>query len=198
MATNEKVSRRAFFAAGAGLAAGAAVSAPRRLEGLPRLRVTGLDLLPVRATERTVWLIVRLRTDGGLTGLGEGSDAFGFANTTNQDAARMESELRRFFGLIDGKSPLDMGAYRQRGERLVTKGNLLSATAYSAIVVPIPAASISTATALARHRLRPRVADLSCANNLVSPSRGFAGRPGWIAFTVPPRGRGSWGVGVGS
>jgi L-alanine-DL-glutamate epimerase-like enolase superfamily enzyme len=40
--------------------------------------------------------MVRVRTDVGLTGLGEASDAFGFANTTKQDAARMESELRRF------------------------------------------------------------------------------------------------------
>ena len=80
-----------------------------------------------------MWLIVRLRTDAGLTGLGEASDAFGFANTTKQDAARMESELRGFFGLIDGKSPLDIGAYRQRGEPLAVKGGLVSATAFSSI-----------------------------------------------------------------
>jgi galactonate dehydratase len=80
-----------------------------------------------------VWLIVRLRTDAGLTGLGEASDAFGFANTTKQDAARMESELRGFFGLIDGKSPREIGAYRQQGEPIVAKGGLLSATAFSAI-----------------------------------------------------------------
>lgn len=102
-------------------------------EPVPRLRVIGFELLPVRATERTVWLIVRLRTDGGLTGLGEASDAFGFANTTKPDAARMESELHGFFGLIDGKSPLEIGAYRQQGERIVAKGGLVAATAYSAI-----------------------------------------------------------------
>ena len=65
-----------------------------------RVRVTGLELIPVRATERTVWLVVRLTTDRGLVGLGEASDAFGFANTSKQDAARMESELRNFFGLV--------------------------------------------------------------------------------------------------
>jgi len=129
MQTDRTLSRRAFL----GLAAGAALWPSRTLEALPRLRVTGFDLLPVRATERTVWLIVRVRTDAGLTGLGEASDAFGFANTTRQDAARMESELRAFFGLIDGKSPLNIGAYRQQGERLVAKGSLISATAYSAI-----------------------------------------------------------------
>jgi galactonate dehydratase len=118
--------------AGTGTAAAAALSA-RHLEAAPRLRVTGLELLPVRATERTVWLIVRLQTDAGLTGLGEASDAFGFANTTKQDAARMEIALRGFFGLIEGKSPLEIGAYRQRGEPLVGKGGLVAATAFSAI-----------------------------------------------------------------
>ena len=97
------------------------------------MRVTGFDLLPVRATERTVWLLVRLRTDAGLTALGEASDAFGFANTTKEDAARMEAELRAFFGLIDRKSPLDIGLYRQQAEPLAAKRGLVSATAYSAI-----------------------------------------------------------------
>jgi galactonate dehydratase len=87
----------------------------------------------MRATERTVWLFVRLGTDAGLTGLGEASDAFGFANTTKQDGARMESELRAFFQLIEGKSPLEIGAYRQQGERLAAGRGLLAATAYSAV-----------------------------------------------------------------
>ncbi len=108
-------------------------SAPSTVQGMPRLRVTGFEVLPVRATARTVWLMVRLRTDAGLTGLGEASDAFGFANTSKQDATRMESELRRFFSLIEGKSPLEIGAYRQQGEPLAAKGGLLVATAYSAI-----------------------------------------------------------------
>src|SRR6185436_2995697 len=71
-------SRRAFLTSCG--AAAAALFVARRLESAPRLRVTGFELLPVRATERTVWLFVRLRTDAGLTGLGEASDAFGFAN----------------------------------------------------------------------------------------------------------------------
>jgi galactonate dehydratase len=127
------VSRRTFVAAGAGFTAAAMFSLARQVEAMPRLRVTGFELLPVRATERTVWLIVRLRTDAGLTGLGEASDAFGFANTSKRDATRMESELRRFFGLIEGKSPLEIGAYLQQGEPLAVKGGLLAATAYSAI-----------------------------------------------------------------
>lgn len=108
-------------------------SVSSRLEAMPRVRVTGFELLPVRATERTVWLMIRVRTDAGLTGLGEASDAFGFANTSKQDAARMESELRRFFALVEGKSPLDIERYRQQSQPLVAQGGLLAATAYSAI-----------------------------------------------------------------
>jgi galactonate dehydratase len=104
----------------------------RRLEAAPRLRVTGYELLPIRATERTVWLFVRVKTDAGLMGLGEASDAFGFANTTKADASRMESEFRSFFQLAEGQSPLDVEAYREKGFARAASG-LLSATAFSAI-----------------------------------------------------------------
>jgi len=99
----------------------------------PKVRVTQLELIPVRATDRTVWLIVRLRTDQGITGLGEASDAFGFARTSRQDAVRMEQELRQFFTLVEGRSPFEIEAYRQGGEAAAAAGGLISATAYSAI-----------------------------------------------------------------
>jgi galactonate dehydratase len=106
---------------------------PRPVESAPRVPVTGFELLPVRASERTVWLFVQLRTNAGLTGVGEASDAFGYANTTKQDAARMESELRQLFGLIDGMSPLEINRFRVQSAPLIAKGGLVSATAYSAI-----------------------------------------------------------------
>ena len=98
----------------------------------PALRLTRFQLLPVRATSRTVWLVVRLHTDAGLTGLGEASDAFGFANTTAANAETMRARLRTFFELVRGGSPLDVERCRQRGMPLV-KGDLVSATAFSAI-----------------------------------------------------------------
>ncbi|HEY4363735.1 MAG TPA: mandelate racemase/muconate lactonizing enzyme family protein [Bryobacteraceae bacterium] len=103
------------------------------LRGAPSLRVRSFELIPVRASDRTVWLMVRLRTDQGLTGLGEASDAFGFANTTKQDAMQMESTLRTFFGFVEGKSPLEVEAYRQKAEPVAAAGGLVQATAYSAI-----------------------------------------------------------------
>jgi len=105
------------------LAAASATVAPllalvRAEAAAPQVRVTGFELLPIRATSRTVWLIVRLRTDTGLVGLGEASDAFGFANTTADDAARMRSQLATFFDLINGRSPFEIESYRQRGEAM--------------------------------------------------------------------------------
>ena len=87
----------------------------------------------VRGSERTVWLIVRLGTDKGLTGLGEASDAFGYANTTKEQAARMESELRKFFVAVQGRSPLEIEVYRQKAMGVAREGGLISATAFSAI-----------------------------------------------------------------
>src|SRR5688572_32872798 len=113
------MNRRSLLITGAKAAAGALLF-PRFVEAAPKLRVTTLERLPMRATARTVWLFVRLGTDAGLTGLGEASDAFGFANTSQQDAVQMEKELRTFFGLVEGKSPLEIAAYRQAGEKLAT------------------------------------------------------------------------------
>jgi galactonate dehydratase len=124
-------SRREVLAAAAGTVF-ASVLLPLRATAIPQLRVTGIELLPVRATSRTVWLIVRLRTDGGLEGLGEASDAFGFANTTAEDTARMRAQLAAFFNLIDGRSPFEIESYQQRGEAMARQG-LVAATAFSAI-----------------------------------------------------------------
>ena len=104
----------------------------RAAAAVPKLRLTGVELRPVRATSRTVWLFVRLVTDAGLVGLGEASDAFGFANTTSADAARMRAELDRFFALVEGRSPFEIESYRQRGESMARQG-LVPATAFSAI-----------------------------------------------------------------
>jgi galactonate dehydratase len=105
---------------------------PFRAAATPQLRVTGFDLLAIRATSRTVWLVVRLRTDAGLVGLGEASDAFGFANTTTEDAARMRSQLAVFVDLVNGRSPFEIESYRQRGEAMARQG-LVAATAFSSI-----------------------------------------------------------------
>ena len=99
----------------------------------PQLKVTKIELIPVRATGRTVWLFVRLNTDKKLTGLGEASDAFGFASTTKANAQKMEAELGAFFEITGGRSPLEIERFRQLGEPRARAGGLVAATAYSAI-----------------------------------------------------------------
>lgn len=133
MGEDRKLNRRGMLAAGAGLAAGAALWRPPALEAAPRARITGFELLPVRATDRTVWLFVRLRTDAGLTGLGEASDALGSAGTPQAEAARMQSELAHFFRLLEGRSPLEIGAFRRQAEPVAAGADVVTATAYSAL-----------------------------------------------------------------
>ena len=177
MTYSSRVPRRRFLHA-CGAAAGA-VLAPAWLHAAPRLKVTGFELLPVRATERTVWLIVRQRTDAGLTGIGEASEDFGFANTTREDAARMEAELRGLFELVSGRSPLDIEPYRQQGLQRARRG-LVQATAYSAIEQALwdlagKALDVPVATLLGG-RVRDRLATYANVNRATNPrtAAGFA------------------------
>lgn len=99
----------------------------------PRTRVKSFELLPVRVTERTVWLFVRVTAHDGLTGLGEASDAFGLTRAGKAEAQRLEQELRSFFSLIQGRSPLDVEAFRQQAWPRLETGGVLAATAFSAL-----------------------------------------------------------------
>lgn len=97
------------------------------------LRISAFELIPVRATDRTAWLFVRLRTRGGLSGLGEASDAFGYANTSKADALRMEQTLARFYALLEGNSALDIERFRQRGWAMAESEGLLTVAAFCAL-----------------------------------------------------------------
>lgn len=92
--TQVMLTRRQFLQAYAALLTVPLVMLRDARGAVPRVRLTGIDLLPIRASSRTVWLVVRLRTDAGLTGHGEASDAFGFANTTVANAETMRMRLR--------------------------------------------------------------------------------------------------------
>ena len=106
-----------------GLAVGAALAAGKS-------RIVKTELLPVRATARTVWLFVRLTDQQGRQGLGEASDAFGFGATTKADALRMESELQALSGLLPDATP---GRFIARARARAAAGGQVTATAYSAI-----------------------------------------------------------------
>jgi galactonate dehydratase len=99
----------------------------------PTAVLTRFELLPVRATSRTVWLFVRLWTDEGVSGIGEASDAFGFAGTSAEEIEQMRTELATFFESLEGRSPLDIDDYRKRGLSRARTGGLVTATAFSSI-----------------------------------------------------------------
>jgi galactonate dehydratase len=105
---------------------------PRLSAAESNLRITGMQVFLVNATERTKWIFVRLTTNGGLTGLGEASDGFG-GKVQRSDTARIESTLGEFFDLVRGKSPFDIEAYRQSGRAIAKAGALPVRTAFSAI-----------------------------------------------------------------
>ncbi|MGH7958824.1 MAG: mandelate racemase/muconate lactonizing enzyme family protein [Opitutaceae bacterium] len=128
-------SRRHFLSSGLGTFCAASLpgSLLAATPSSPPVKLTGVELLPVRATERTVWLFVRLQTDSGVTGLGEASDAFGYFNTTRPQAAQMAGELKMFFSIVQGRSPFDIAWLRKTGAPRALAGGLVAATAYSAI-----------------------------------------------------------------
>ena len=126
------ISRRELIVAAGSLAVAPLLAVRKAQAAAPALHISSIDLLPVRATSRTVWLLVRLRSDTGLIGLGEASDAFGFANTTAANVETMRAQLQPFFELVRGRSPLDIESYRQRGWSQAQR-DLAAATAFSAI-----------------------------------------------------------------
>ena len=95
----------------------------------PMVKLTSAELWPVRATPRTVWLLIRLWSDAGVDGLGEASDAFGIYATTAENVAAMRVEMARQFSLLAGRSPFDVEYFRQTA-RL---GSLLARTVHSAL-----------------------------------------------------------------
>ena len=114
--------RRSLFWMGAGT-----------LLGQAKPKIKDFTLWPVRATSRTVWLVVQLHTDSGISGWGEASDAFGFAFTTAAQAREMEQALATFVGIMKGRPALEIAHYRKTGEPLARAGGLPGATAYSAV-----------------------------------------------------------------
>lgn len=191
------VNRRQLLYAAGGFAATAAFSRLAAQTNLPKLKITGFELIPVRATARTVWLFLRLKSDAGITGLGEVSDAFGFANTTAANAATMRSQLQKLFALIEGGSPFDIEMFRQKGDAAARQG-LIPATAYSGIeqamwdlagkALKVPAYSLFGGKV--RDRL-PVYANINRATNPRTPE-GFAAaatramNDGFRAFKAAP------------
>lgn len=120
-------SRRHFLGAVSILATlrSLAAAAARLPIGQPErgLRITGTEVVVVRATRRTNWMFVRLTTNDGQTGLGEAS------------LGRIDNlpELAQFFDLVRDRSPFEIERYRQAGWAAASTGDRRLATAFSAV-----------------------------------------------------------------
>ena len=88
-----------------------------------RLRIEEMELTSVRVSERTAWMFVHVRTNRGLSGLGECS----LGNRRELPA------LEEAFEAARGRSPFDIEAYRAAGRERAAAGDRFEATAFSAI-----------------------------------------------------------------
>ena len=87
------------------------------------LRVEEMELSSVRVSERTAWMFVHLRTNLGLSGLGECS----------LGGRRELPALDDAFEAARGRSPFDIEACRAAGRERAAAGGIFEATAFSAI-----------------------------------------------------------------
>ncbi len=121
-------SRRRFLKT-APLLAGAMLSAPLRQAFAQatvadrNIRITGMQMMTLRVSERTNWILVQLNSSAGITGLGEASLG------RRSDLP----ELIDFYELVDGASPFAVNEFRRRGRTRAAVGQRPEATAFSAI-----------------------------------------------------------------
>jgi galactonate dehydratase len=104
----------------------AAVAAETRA---PKIKVTGLETFRVKVNKRGDWLIARLQTSGGVSGIGDASQSgVGPAND-----ARMMDFLHQFFELIKGRSIYDVEYLRTAAMPAAERAKLPAAVALSAL-----------------------------------------------------------------
>jgi galactonate dehydratase len=120
------MTRREIILVGAGLAAW------KPLPGAEsNLKITELEFFPVKASNRTQWLFLRLKTNKGLTGLGETSDGWGTVRASQ--LPEIEKLIREYFEMVRDQSPFAIEAYRQKGRPKAKASNVASHTVFSAI-----------------------------------------------------------------
>ena len=96
---------------------------------LPKLRIESMEVFTVRVSQRGNWLFLRLKTDKGVTGLGEASH--GILGTA--DDRPMRESLATFFEMVRGEAPFAVEQFHKRGRAQAKAGGRRTATAFSAI-----------------------------------------------------------------
>ena len=96
---------------------------------LPKMKIESMEVFTVQVSQRGNWLFVRLKTDNGVTGLGEASH--GILGTAGDRP--MRESLAMFFEMVRGESPFAVEQFRKRGWAQAKSGRRRTATAFSAI-----------------------------------------------------------------
>src|SRR6266704_4187577 len=94
------------------LAPAAAIAAPPDRD-VSRITVTGLEVFNVKVNARGNWMLTRLGTSAGITGIGDASHG-------GSDEERMRY-LKQFFELLKGRSISDIEGLRAAAEPAVVK-----------------------------------------------------------------------------
>lgn len=98
---------------------------------LTDVQPASLELIVIRATRRTSWFFIRLKTRNGLSALGECSDSLG-QNWDEQTLNRLRGALDFYFAAIKGR-PLSIEDYRSRTREKAKTSGHIEGTAFSAI-----------------------------------------------------------------
>lgn len=97
----------------------------------PKVTITGIETFPVRVNKRGNWMIVRLQTSAGITGIGDASQS---GNTSQNGVdARMMRFLHQFFDAMKGRSIYDIEYLRAIGMPEAEKNGLPAAVAMSGV-----------------------------------------------------------------
>ena len=96
---------------------------------LPKLKIESMEVFTVKVSQRGNWLFVRLKTDKGVTGLGEASH--GILGTA--DDRPMRESLATLFEMVRGEAPFAVEQFHKRGRAQAKAGGRRTATAFSAI-----------------------------------------------------------------
>src|SRR4051794_14923526 len=97
-------------------------SAGNRIEST---RIQQLETFVVKVNARGNWVLVRLRTSDGLTGIGDASHG-------GPDATRIK-QVNDIFGLLKGRSPFEVEAFRRDATRYLDENGTSAVIAFSAL-----------------------------------------------------------------
>lgn len=92
------------------------------------LVVTDVQVYILKVNQRGNWVFVELKTNKGITGLGEASHGI----TNAESEQNLRQEVSSFFGFVKGESPFAIEQYRQRGWERARSGRS-ARTVFSAI-----------------------------------------------------------------